>query len=100
MVFQRAARAVDQEKARGVSLERRRLGDRFGRQFVLEVVEVNDLGVYTDGSGVVLPDVALEPRKNGAEERLLDEPAEDLERARIRAAERTRGDDGRCSLVG
>src|SRR5438046_5331790 len=90
MVFQRAARAVDQEKARGVSLERRRLSDRFGRQFVLEVVDVHDLGVYTDGSGVVLPDVALEPGKNGAEERVLDEPAEDLERARLRVAERTR----------
>src|SRR5262249_8786408 len=90
VVFQGAAGAIDQEEPRRVALGRRRLGDRVGRQIVLEVVDLHDLAVYTDGSGAVLPDVALEPWEDRAEERVFDEPAEDLQRARLRTVERTR----------
>src|SRR5439155_286956 len=56
----------------------------------------HDLAVYTGGSGAVLAYVALEPRENRAEERVLDQPADDLERARLRVVERTRDVGDRC----
>src|SRR5262249_58944071 len=88
VILERAAAAIDQEEPCRVALGRRGLGDCVGRQVVLEVVDVHDPAVYTGESGPVLPDVPLEPREDRAEEGVLDEPAEDLERAGLRTVER------------